>query len=468
MQASWATSGLDLHLELAGSRSRRGLEHALRQAITDGRLLPGTRLPASRPLAADLGLARNTVAGAYAQLVAEGWLVARQGSGTRVAERPAGPRAAGQAAAPAAAAAGRSWRYDLRPGRPDLSSFPRREWLAAAGRALRRAPSAALGYGDPRGTAELREALAGYLARARGVRADPSRILVCSGFTQALGLAGQALASLGITSAVIESHGLPASRHILTAAGLSVRTMTVDAEGADPAAAGEAGAAVLTPAHQFPLGVVLSPRRRARALAWARDTGGVLIEDDYDGEFRYDRDPVGALQGLDPERVVYAGTASKTLAPGIRLAWLVLPAWLTGPAAAAKRLADQHSEVLGQLTLAELIGSGGYDRHIRRRRLAYRRRRDHLLATIARHAPGCRAEGISAGLHALVRLPEGVTEQETVAAAAARGLGLEGLGAYQAGTEQQPPALVVGYATPPDHAFSTALARLRATLREIS
>ncbi len=263
----------------------------------------------------------------------------------------------------------RPGQYDLRPGSPDLSAFPRAGWLSAARKALSAAPSHALGYGDPRGLPELRAVLAGYLARARGVRASPDRIVVCSGFTQGLALLCQVLPGAGVTRIAVEEYGLPGPARTLAASGLAPVMLGVDDGGAilDPAPGAEA--MLLTPAHQFPLGSVLSPRRRADAARWAAGTGGLVIEDDYDGEFRYDRQPVGALQALAPEHVVYAGTASKTLAPGLRLGWLVLPARLVDAVADAKARADAHTSSLEQLTLAEFITSGAYDRHVRRARL---------------------------------------------------------------------------------------------------
>jgi len=453
-----------VHLELHGHRVRAGLEGALREAVQTGRLAPGTRLPSSRSLAADLGIARNTVAEAYGQLVAEGWLTALQGSGTRVAE------AAGRAPVPAAAAQpaagpGRC-RYDLRAGYPDLSAFPRSWWLSAARKALSAAPSRALGYGDPRGLPELRAVLAGYLARARGVRASPDRIVVCNGFTQGLALLCQVLPDAGVTRIALEEYGRPGPAGILAAAGLVPVMLGVDDRGAIVAPEPDAGAMLLTPAHQFPLGSVLSPRRRADAARWAAGSGRLIVEDDYDGEFRYDRQPVGALQALAPEHVVYAGTASKTLAPGLRLGWLVLPARLVDAVTAAKARADAHTSSFEQLTLAEFISSGAYDRHVRRARLDYRRRRDRLIAALARHVPDVRLTGIAAGLHAVAELPPGKTEDQVVARAAARGVAIEGLGNYALRAHTRRPALVIGYATPPGHAYTTALARLTAAIRD--
>ncbi|MBY8883913.1 PLP-dependent aminotransferase family protein [Streptomyces sp. PTM05] len=484
-----ANHGVDLHLELSrGGGLRAGLEGALRAAVREGRLTPGTRLPSSRTLAKDLGIARNTVADAYGQLVAEGWLTARQGSGTRVAGRacPEPPvpastlvdaslHAAEHGLSETATLAQRR-QYDLRPGSPDLSSFPRSAWLAAARQALNRAPNEAFGYTDPRGRPELREALAGYLSRARGVRAHPDLMVVCTGFVQAVGLLGRALAagsgappsgrgtSRGGRRIAVEALGFPDTRTVLRRAGLTTYELPVDADGARVDALGDTDAVLLTPSHQYPTGVPLSPARRGEVVAWARRTGGVVVEDDYDGEFRYDRQPVGALQGLDPSAVVYAGTASKSLVPGLRLAWLALPARLLEPVVAEKRLADHHSPVLDQLTLAELITSGAYDRHVRRMRLHYRRRRDRLVAALAEHVPHVRVSGIAAGLHAVVELPPGSpSEAELVARAARLDLALAGK-SYYGTVDAAGPALVIGYGSPPEHAFTGALERLCAVL----
>jgi GntR family transcriptional regulator/MocR family aminotransferase len=491
MRKGWATSGLDLHLEVrrdgaTGIRVR--LESALREAVRTGRLGPGTRLPSSRALAADLGLARNTVAEAYGQLVAEGWLTARQGSGTRVAgpanpSRPPGPESHSRPTQPprpidlnspteltSLSGGSRPPRYTLKAGSPDLSAFPRAAWLAAGRRAFTAVPSHALGYGHPQGRPELRVALAEYLARARGVRAHPDRIVVCDGFAAGLALLAGVLRARGLTTLAIEEYGLPSARATASAAGLRLAPLPVDADGAVVDQTGPAGAVLVTPAHQFPLGAALSPRRRTQLAEWARDTGGLVIEDDYDGEFRYDRQPVGAVQALAPDHVVYAGSASKSLAPGFRLGWLVLPAPLAREVAAAQELAAGTGSRLDQLTLAEFIVSGGYDRHIRRSRLAYRRRRDRLAAALAREAPQVRVTGIAAGLHALCELPLGLAEDHVVARALARGLDVDGLAHYRA-REAGPPgpgrqALVVGYGSPPEHAFSGAVARLCAALND--
>ncbi|GAA2955132.1 PLP-dependent aminotransferase family protein [Streptomyces enissocaesilis] len=472
MTSSWAnaaaadvTAGVDLHVELSGRGLRTGLMDALREAVRTGRLAPGTRLPPSRSLAVDLGIARNTVADAYAGLVAEGWLTARQGSGTHVAQRAAPQRAASQRAVGRPAdgsrrGARRTPAYSLLPGAPDLASFPRAEWLKAARRALTAAPHDAFGYGDPRGRVELRTAVAAYLARARGVRATPDRVVICSGFAHGLMLMAKVLRKRRAREVAVESYGLDVHRNLLADAGLRTPALGFDGLGSRTGELGElrgAGAVLLTAAHQFPIGVALHPDRRAAAVDWARGTGGLILEDDYDGEFRYDRQSVGALQGLDPERVVYLGTASKSLAPGLRLGWMVLPRELVEEVVEAKGPVDWVSSAPDQLTLAEFVGSGAYDRHVRSMRLRYRRRRDQLVAALAERAPDVRVTGVAAGLHAVLELPAG-TERSVVQAAAWQGLALHGVDSFRhPSVERDRDALVIGYGTPPDSAWAGAL-----------
>ncbi|WP_326797922.1 PLP-dependent aminotransferase family protein [Streptomyces sp. NBC_01808] len=494
MADSWATSAelrdfhrsLDLHVDVrAGTRGAgAALVRSLRDAVRTGRLAPGTRLPSSRALAADLGVARNTVADAYAELVAEGWLTARQGSGTRVAARSEPRRATTQAHAPAHEPPrhplDRQATYNLLPGAPDAARFPRAAWAAAARRALTAAPSAAFGHQGPGGRVELRRALAGYLARARGVYAEPERIVVCAGFTGGLRLLAEVLRAEGARRVAVEPYGLGLHRRLLADAGLRTVPLPYDEEGIATAAlpATGAGAVLLTPAHQFPTGVPLAPDRRAAAVDWARATGGVVLDDDYDGEFRYDRQPVGALQSLDPEHVAHLGTVSKSLSPALRLGWMVLPERLVRGVHAVQSLSRTPPGVVDQLTLAEFLDSGGYDRHVRAARQRYRRRRDRLVAELARRAPRVTVTGIAAGLHAVVRLPPG-TERRVLARAAGEGLAVARLGAYEYGNAAweeggdftapapageapgaQGEALVVGYGTPPDHLYPGALAAL--------
>ena len=353
-------------------------------------------------------------------------------------------------------------RYDLRPGVPDLSAFPRRAWLAAARKVLATAPDHLLGYPDPRGVPQLRAALADYLARARGVTADPAHIVICAGFAHGLAGISRALRAAGAATLAVEAYGHQTHRDIAAGQGLRLRPLPVDGMGAVIGRADGADAVLLTPAHQFPLGVTLHPRRRREVADW----GGVVIEDDYDGEFRYDRQPVGALQTLAPDHVIYAGTASKSLAPSLRLGWLVVPPRLLD--AVAAELAAGPS-ALDQLTLAEFIISGGYDRQIRRARLAYRRRRDRLATALRRQ--GLRVSGIAAGMHAVLELPDTSVERAVLTGASQHGLAIDGLGGYRAGGtgpgddgHRGRAGLVIGYGRPPEHAYTTALARLCAVL----
>ncbi|MFF8830891.1 PLP-dependent aminotransferase family protein [Streptomyces sp. NPDC015131] len=457
-------AGADLHLALPPTGPRRAaVASALREAVRTGRLAPGTRLPPYRSLAADLGVARNTVADAYAELVAEGWLTARQGSGTRVAERAAAkaPRV------PKKAGPSRPGRpaHDLRQGQPDATSFPRAAWTASVRRALSAAPHDAFGPPDPRGRPELRQALAGYLARARGVCASPEQIVVCAGVAHGLRL----LFGGGVLTGplAVEAYGLPFHRGILTDAGVRTLPLELDEHGARtdllatrPETSGRRGAraVLLTPAHQFPTGGPLHAPRRAAAVDWARARGGVVLEDDYDGEFRYDREPVGAVQGLDPDHVVLLGSVSKSLSPAVRLGWMVLPERLVDGVLAAKGLREAWTGVTDQLALADFLTSGQYDRHVRRMRQRYRARRDRLVTALAAHAPHIEVTGIAAGLHAVLRLPPG-TETATVDAARRLGLALDGLADFRHPDSRQPhrDGLVVGHATPPEHRYRAAL-----------
>ncbi|GAA2192577.1 PLP-dependent aminotransferase family protein [Streptomyces bangladeshensis] len=472
MTESWVNSaeriGADLHLELSGPGGRRAaLTRALREAVRSGRLTPGTRLPPYRSLAADLGVARNTVADAYAELVAEGWLTARQGSGTRVAERSEPLRHAVRTPVKAPSRA-RGPRHDLRQGTPDASAFPRAAWAASYRRALQAAPNEAFGPGDPAGRRELRETLTEYLARARGVRTEPDRIVICSGFAHALRLLfgrgtpdGPAAGGVLRGPLGVEAYGLGFHRDLLAAAGVRTVPLPLDEHGARVDALGRERAVLLTPAHQFPTGGPLHPERRAAVIDWARARGATVLEDDYDGEFRYDRRPVGALQGLDPERVIHLGSVSKSLSPALRLGWMVLPQRYVEPVLAAKGEREGWASVLDQLALADFVACGSYDRHVRRMRQRYRRRRDRLVAALAAQAPHIEVTGIAAGLHAVLRLPPG-TERSTVKAAAWQGIALDGLAGFR--HPESPAAagdgLVVGYAAPAEHAYGAALEAL--------
>ncbi|WP_147793806.1 PLP-dependent aminotransferase family protein [Cellulomonas sp. Y8] len=473
MRATWAIGGLDLFLDLRAARPRRGLEDALRAAVTEGRLAPGTRLPATRSVAADLGVARNTVAQVYEQLAAEGWLTSRVGAGTWVAEPAASPapaegRPTGQ---PAAGSPGPPAGADLRAGIPDAAAFPRREWAAAVRRAVLDSPAGSLGYPDPRGVPAAREALAGYLARTRGVRATSGRVLLARGFGGLLAAACRALAAAGATRVAVEEYGHARHRDAIVAAGLAVVPLPVDRDGADVAQLAELGvdAVLLTPAHQFPTGVALAPDRRTAVVRWAAATGALVLEDDYDGEFRYDRRAVGALQALAPEHVLYAGTASKSVGPGLGLAWAVAPERLVAPLARQTELLGGGPPAVDQLALAGFVEAHDLDRSVRRLRQHYRARRARVEAVVAERLPACAVAGLPAGLHCLVELPAGTSETAVVAAAARRGVRLEGLSAFAApGTGRgRGPAVVVGYGAPGAHAFDAVLAAAAEAIADV-
>lgn len=470
MAKDWTTlptqsiSGVDLHLELEpGEGLRQGLERALRSAVRAGVLAAGSRLPATRALAEQLGVSRGTVSAAYDQLIAEGYLEARHGSGTTVASVPGTARRSTPRPSPPV-------RHNLEAGISDVTAFPVAEWLRSARRALGSAAPSAFGFGpDKRGRPELRAALADYLGRARGVAASPERIIVTAGYVQALTLLARVL---GPGRIAMEDPGMPYHRELVAHAGNEVVPLPVDALGADPATLGPGlAAAVLTPAHQYPSGVTLPPARRRAMIAWARETGAVIIEDDYDGEFRYDRQPVGALQGTAPEHVVYAGTTAKSLAHGLRLGWIVLPERLVDPVLEELRLTTLETEAFNQLILADLITTHGYDRQIRSGRIRYRRRRDLLIELLERF-PALSASGINAGLHVTVLLPaEGPSEADLLALAARRGLSFDTLGAqrHRADADGGSPGdrtqgLVIGYGAPSETGYRQALGALAEVL----
>ena len=467
MAIEWSNSGLDLHVDLGTGQRGRGIADAIRHAVRDGRLAAGTRMPSTRALAADLGIARGTVTRAYAELTAEGYLRSHQGAPTVVA---ALTRQAGAAPTPPVSSV-TEWRWNLMPGRPDLTRFPRAAWLAATRRALTHSVAADLDYGDGAGHPRLRTALADYLGRVRGVVASPERIVVCGGYGQALHLLAGVLRAAGADSIAFEDPSLPQFRDVVHDAGLATVGVPIDEHGIRvDALAGLSGhaAVVVTPAHQFPLGVTLHPHRRTALVELARAMSTVVIEDDYDGEFRFDRQPVGALQAMAPDQVIYAGTASKTLAPGLRLSWLVLPDRLVEPVRAA-RLGDRHNSVIEQLAMAELLESGDYDQHVRRCRTHYRARRDRLVDVLTELGGELAPAGIAAGLHMVLLLPDQATETEVLMRAAARSLLVEGLRAMwlPSGGEPRPGGIIVGYAAPPDHGFGSALGVLADVLTEV-
>jgi GntR family transcriptional regulator/MocR family aminotransferase len=430
--------------------------------MRSGRLPPGAAMPSTRSLARQLGISRGVVVESYEQLVAEGYLVSRPGGTTRVAPNaaPASPvRRLTEPKEPEIA-----FRY----GRPDVTEFPREAWLRSMRRVLTSAPSSRLMHLDPRGLPELREALTAYLNRVRGTCADPERIVVAAGFAQGMGLVTDVLRREGRTRLALEDPSDDTPVGIARRAGMTILPTPVDEAGIDVAAlaATDADAVLVTAAHQFPIGGVLPAERRTSLVRWACGGPRLVIEDDYDAEYRYDREPIGAIQGLAPEQVVYIGSASKTLAPGLRLGWMLLPAGLVEPIAEAKRLADRGSPALDQLAFADFLARGELDRHLRRMRPIYRRRRDLLLDSLASQLPELRPVGASAGLHVLAWLPPDVDEASLVSEALARGVGIDGLRMYRI-AGPGPGGIIFGYAHVPDAAIREGVRRLAGALGAI-
>jgi GntR family transcriptional regulator/MocR family aminotransferase len=416
------------------------LETTLRDYVRRGQLATGSKVPSSRALAASLGISRGVVLEAYSQLTAEGYLVSARGAPTRIGpipsvERPPVP------ASSLEPAYGR--RFD--PGLPDLAAFPRDRWGRSLRAALRAAPFAALGHGDPRGSPELRNELMSYLARARGAAPEPEHTLVCAGAMQGFAALCRVLGQRGIERIAVEDPGWNRHRVIAEGAGLEPVGIPVDDQGlaVDQLAASGCEVVVVTPAHQFPTGVVMSSERRAALLEWAEDEDALVVEDDYDSELRYDRVAVGALQGLAPERVLHLGSVSKRLAPGVRIGWMLSPSWLSGALTYEQGLAESAPPALDQLALADFVARGELDRHLRRMRLRYRERRRLLPAAVEQALPGSRVIGAAAGLFALIRLAPGIDEHLLVRAAAAAGVWLEGLSTHARADDQA--GIVLGF-----------------------
>jgi GntR family transcriptional regulator/MocR family aminotransferase len=444
-RATWAALLLEVHGRPEATKSLR-LQAALREAIRTGRLRPGDRLPATRLLAAELGVARNVVVDAYDQLVIEGYLVARVGSGTQVSDRAIGlrtPLCAGPAARPAPLAAAAP-RIDLSPGLPDLIAFPAREWRRSLNEALDGLPAAQLGYTDGRGAASLRAELARYLQRVRGAAIDPEHLVVTTGVSAALGLVARALSTDGRFVVAVEDPNAYNQRHALVCAGATLQPVPVDEEGIRVDLLGDADAVIVAPAHQYPLGMVLSPRRREALITWARaQPGRVVVEDDYDAEFRFDRRPVGSLQGLAPDCVALTSSVSKTLSPALRLGWLALPPSILDRV--VQRACNEWltPDTVAQHALARLIASGRYDRIIRSRRRTYQRRRAALTGALAT-VPGCTVLGAAGGLHLTVLLPDDRDDTEVSAALARLGICAPPLSAYR--INPGAPGLVLSFA----------------------
>jgi GntR family transcriptional regulator/MocR family aminotransferase len=440
---------------------RHQLARRIAEAVRDGRLRPGTRLPASRDLAAQLGVSRGVVTDAYAQLVAQGFLAVRQRQAHIVAA--GGHASITDPPLPRPHAA----RFDFTPTAPDVTLFPRDVWRRALDKALRDVPDAALDYGDRHGSEALRQVLAERLGRVRGVVTTPQRIVIVQGFAQGLDVLCALLAARGRRCLAIEDPALDDAVSTARLAGMELVPVPVDTDGIDVAALAATGAdaVLVTPAHQFPTGVIMTPDRRRALLDWARSTGALVIEDDYDAEFRHAGPPLGTLQGLAPDHVAYIGTASKVLAPALRLGWLALPPAIAPAAAEAKWWRDSGSPMIDQLALADILASGAFDRSLRRALRSYRARRDRLVNELTRRLPTARISGAAAGLHLVLEL-QGTTEATVVARALERGINVRGLSSYAvdpARPARTTAALVLGYGRLPEPAIADAVARLAAT-----
>ena len=403
-------------------------------------------------------MSRGVVVDAYSQLVAEGYLATRSGDGTRVADALAlQPPAASAPNAPL-----QRVRYDLRSGVPDLSFFPRREWQSATAAALRELPDAAFGYGSRRGHRRLRVALSDYLGRVRAVVADPERVFITAGATGAMALLWLTLRERGAQRIAVEDPAWPAIPQSVVQADLEVVPITVDNQGlvVTELENWEVDAVVLSPAHQYPTGTVLAPARRTQLIAWARRQGALIVEDDYDSEYRYDREPIASLQGLAPDCVAYIGTASKTLAPALRLGWSVVPSHLVGEVAVQHGVTRAMPSVLNQAAYATLLERGDIDRHLRRTRRRYHTRRNALVDALATSLPNATVGGASAGLHLIAWLPEGADETAIADDAASRGVAIHTLHQECSVIGPASPALLLGYGLIAELAIAPAVQEL--------
>jgi GntR family transcriptional regulator/MocR family aminotransferase len=474
MTVDWARGGPDLLVALDRDAGPLGtqIQDQLRAAIRDRRLGAGERLPSTRRLAELLGVSRGTVVEVYEQLLAEGYVESAVGSGTRVAATPTGGPTR-HAPGVVAASASRPAEVDFEYGIPDLGSVPLTDWCWAVAEAARTLRTAELGVEDPAGSRHLREVVTAYHRRVRSGCAVAEDAVVVSGFRQGLTFALATLAQHDIQRIALEDPGPREHDVIARRAGLDAVPVPVDDDGLDVNRLRETGAraVLLTPAHQCPTGVALGPSRRRDLVAWADEVDGVILEDDYDAEFRYDRQPVGSLQGLNPDRVIALGSVSKTLAPAIRLGWVLAPPRFVTGIVEEQRLSCRGAPGLDQEALGLLMESGRFDRHLRRVREVYRARRDVLAAEVDRAFGPGRLRGLAAGCHALLRLPDGTSEPAVVAAAAAMGVRVNGLGHYRfvaAGAEAEPspfsPALVLGFGNVSAHQIRRGIPALATAL----
>jgi len=477
-----------LPFDLSGIRLQPGqglarqLYQALRVRILDGRLASGTRLPASRELAALLGISRNTVTRALDQLYAEGYVAGRVGDGTYVAElarsRPTPSPAVTPAASSPALQRLHTHHLPLPPsgaprafriGVPAFDLFPFETWARLQARFWRKPALARLGYGDPAGDLQLRELIAAYLRSSRGLTCETQQILITCGSQQAISLCAQLLIQPGERVA-IENPGYRAAGHAFAVAGAQLCGVAVDHDGLDVDALQrlhDCRLAYVTPAHQYPTGVTLSLPRRLALLAWAKRVNGWIIEDDYDGEYRYSGTPLAPLTALDgQQRVIYIGTFGKLAFPALRLGYLVLPPALAEPFARRQALEIRHSEVGTQAVMAEFVAAGHFQRHVRRMRQAARSRRDALIEAWPQAIPGCSPlPAVEAGLHLSIRVESLARERELIGAARAAGIEMTPLSDYwlpdSETAEEARAGLVLGFAAVPEAQIIEAVQTLR-------
>ena len=451
---------------------RDQLRGAIQEKIKTGVLRPGQRLPSSRQLANDLGLARSVVVETYQQLEAEGYLSSVPRSGTRVAELALNGMVndliplAGEAEPELPGCFPVRW--DLRVGLADTRNFPRRDWMASLRQAVQHATPAQLEYPPVSGIEDLRVALASYLGRVRAVRTLPEHLMITAGFAQGLSVVCQMVGERGQDALAVEDPGHPSERRFIEGMGLRSVPIPVDEEGLDIAALEASGvrAVLLTPAHQFPTGVVLSSDRRAALVAWARRVGGVIIEDDYDGEFWFDgADRPPSLQSLAPDCVIYGGSVSKTLAPGLRLGWLAIPGPLMAAMESARMSRDLGIDTICQVAYTWFIESGRLDRHLLVVNKRYSQHRSALASALSAELPGAQVIGRAAGLHCTLRLPDGMDEHRVTASASRHGVVVRGASACSCVVPPPAASLIIGYANYHPDSLASAMRALAAATR---
>ena len=437
----------------------RQIEDQLRRAIRTGLVIGGSQLPSTRALSHDLSVSRGVVVRAYAQLATEGYIDLRQGANPSVRRPVELTRASDAAPKPQRP---RRPRFDLRPGIPDVGVFPRQAWLRSQRQALTAAPDVDLGYIDSRGLERLRVEIADYVGRARGVATTPDRVLVTAGSTHSLSLVARAFARRGARTIGFENPSHMVLREIAERAGLRAIGFPVDEEGlvVEELAGSSVPAVVVSPAHQFPTGHALSGRRRAALARWAVDNDSFIVEDDYDAEFRYDRASVGALQGLAPERVIYLGSASKTLAPGLRLGWAVLPPSFDAEVVEELSRSTLHISAVDQLAFENFLRAGELDRHLRKMRVLYRQRRDAVVRALEEELPDLPVRGIAAGLHLVLELDSYELEQSVYVSARERSIALESLSEHGLPGYEGPYGLLIGYGALSEPALREAIREL--------